>query len=371
MSLLKKYLKIIVFLFLTACVSAQNLVKNPSFEVFVNCPERLGNFSSDVVSWSIPTEGSTDYFNACSKVMGTPENFKGSQPVNFGKGYAGLYLYAPNDYREYLQVGLVSTLEKGKKYQISFYVSLAERSDFAVKEFGILFSNKMLKLKGKKEISKKKRYEIQSNRYNYLEIGYSNFYSDTHDWILVNAQFVANGTENYIILGNFNTNARTRMFKIKKEEKQGAYYYVDMFKVQKIVEKNDKQVNNENVDSLKLGASYVFKNMVFEFDKFSIAASAKKELQQLVQYVKANTSLQITIHGHTDTIGDEIYNLKLAKNRARIVAEYLQSLGLSETQIIWRGWGGKKPIANNSTKGGRQQNRRVEFVITKKGPENR
>ena len=41
--------------------------------------------------------------------MGTPENFNGTQPPDFGKGYAGLYLYAPDDYREYIQVPLTQT----------------------------------------------------------------------------------------------------------------------------------------------------------------------------------------------------------------------------------------------------------------------
>ncbi len=44
-------------------LAAQNLVKNPSFEEFANCPKALGNLANDVLHWSTPTEGSTDYFN--------------------------------------------------------------------------------------------------------------------------------------------------------------------------------------------------------------------------------------------------------------------------------------------------------------------
>ena len=151
-----KYLVGIACMLISGTMAAQNLVLNPSFEELENCPKRLGNFNADVKYWSTPTEGSTDYFNACSTAMGTPKNFNGTQPADFGKGYAGLYLYAPDDYREYLQAELSEPLIKGEKYQVSFYVSLAERSDFAIKEFGVLFSKNKMDVAGKKNFRRKK-----------------------------------------------------------------------------------------------------------------------------------------------------------------------------------------------------------------------
>jgi len=349
--------------------AAQNLVENPSFETFIDCPERLGNFDADVIHWSAPTDGSTDYFNGCSKTMGTPENFNGRQPADFGKGYAGLYLYAPNDYREYLQATLTKTLVLGKKYRVSFYVSLAERSDFAVKDFGVLFSKDKMEVPSKKELSKKKLYSQGGNTYNFMEIGYSNFYSDTQDWILVNTQFIAKGTENYMTIGNFKNNARTRRFKTKRNAKQGAYYYVDMFRVEAVADPNftAKVTKGKRVttDTFALDEIHVFENLLFEFDKFRLQQPAQQEMMHLFEYINADTSLQITIHGHTDGIGPERYNQVLSSKRAKAVANYLQDLGLSKDRIVWRGLGGEKPIATNGTEAGRQQNRRVEFVITK------
>ncbi|MBT8206394.1 MAG: hypothetical protein KJO20_13565, partial [Eudoraea sp.] len=98
---------------------SQNLVKNPSFEQFGECPVKLGNLDLDVIHWSAPTIGSTDYFHSCSNYMGTPKNFNGVQEADFGSGYAGLYLYAPDDYREYLQASLTETLVKGERYELS------------------------------------------------------------------------------------------------------------------------------------------------------------------------------------------------------------------------------------------------------------
>jgi len=374
MYVLPKHSVFIAFIFVINAVTAQNLVMNPSFEDFVNCPNRLGSFDTNVTHWNTPTDGSTDYFNACSTAMGTPKNFNGSQPADFGKGYAGLYFYAPENYREYLQAELSQTLVKGKKYQVSFYVSLAERSDFAVKEFGVLFSKDKIEVAGKKELSKTKRYTSAMENYNFMEIGYSNFYRDTKDWILVNTQFVAKGTEKYMTIGNFKTNARTRMFKTKRNARQGAYYYVDMFRVAGANEKfeieDDITASNETI-RYTLDKTHVFENILFDFDKYRLLDAGKNEIKKILQYINTDASLQITISGHTDTIGSVAYNQSLSTKRAHAVATYLKSLGLESNRVVWNGLGSEKPIASNNTEDGRRQNRRVEFLITKKGELNK
>jgi len=349
-------------------VFSQNLIKNPSFESLKNCPKYLGNFDADVHDWSIPTLGSTDYFNGCSTAMGTPENFKGKQPADFGIGYAGMYLYAPEDYREYLQAELSETLVKGQKYQVSFYVSLAELSNVAVKEFGILFSKDKMELKTKKVLSKKLRYQLKGNQYNYMEIGYTNFYSDTQDWILVNTIFEAQGTEQYMTIGNFKKNARTRLFKTKKYSGKGSYYYVDMVHLQKADTINTSGITKDYknpMPNFELDKTYLFKNVLFEFNKSQLLTAAKIEMQRMYGYLNSNMSLKIAINGHTDTIGNDTYNQDLSQKRAKAVADYLLKLGLHKSRISWQGYGGKTPVAPNTTKKGRQENRRVEFVVTK------
>jgi outer membrane protein OmpA-like peptidoglycan-associated protein len=339
-------------------LSSQNLIKNPSFEAFENCPERLGNFDADVVSWSTPTDGSTDYFNACSTTMGTPKNFNGEQPSDFGKGYAGLYIYAPDDYREYLQAELARPLEEGKEYHISFFVSLAERSDFAVKEFGVLFAKNKLKIPIKKELSKRHWYRQKGNAYHYLEIGYTNFYSDTQDWIRVNTRFIAKGTERCMILGNFENNVRTRKFETKRNAQQGAYYYVDRVEV-KAADSSDTEE-----ESFALNEIHIFKNVLFEFDHFEILETGKLELRRIFDYLEARPNVYIAINGHTDSVGTEKYNQWLSGKRAQAVADFLIRMGIPKNRIAWQGHGDAKPIAPNTTEAGRKRNRRVEFVIS-------
>lgn len=364
-----KRLVLVVGILFTGLLTSQNVVKNPSFEEYINCPKRLGNFDADVSSWSTPTDGSTDYFNGCSTSMGTPKNFNGTQPADFGQGYAGLYLYAPDDYREYLQAELSEPLVQGEKYQVSFYVSLAERSDFAIKEFGVLFSKDRMQVAGKKELSKKKMYQQKGNDYNFMEIGYSNFYADTQEWILVHTQFTAKGTERYLTIGNFKSNARTRMFKTKRNAKQGAYYYVDLVLVESLskvkTSKNELAASDSPKLTFALDKTHIFENLLFDFDKFKLQDDAKKEMLALFKHVNADSALYITISGHTDSVGSDAYNQKLSSRRAQAVANYLQELGIAKNRILWKGHGGTKPIATNDNEVGRRQNRRVEFVISK------
>ncbi|NAS11074.1 OmpA family protein [Flavobacteriaceae bacterium R33] len=350
--------------------SAQNLVKNPSFEEYEKCPSSLGNFASDVAHWSTPTHGSTDYFNSCSKAMGTPKNFNGEQPSDFGKGYAGLYLYAPDDYREYIQVALTETLKKGVSYELSFYVSLAERSDYAVKDFGVLFSRDELVVDIKKTLSRMHLYRQQGNAYNSMEIGYTNFYRDTKDWILVNTRFEAKGTENYMTIGNFQRNNRTRKFKTKRDARKGAYYYIDMVELRQIRRnQNDAETAIAELPTqtpdYELDKSMVFENVLFSFDKYELKSEAKEELSRIYEYLRTDTSLMIYIEGHTDTKGGKSYNQRLSENRCLAVADFMKSLGLEADRLRWKGLGGSRPIADNATEEGRRQNRRVEFVISK------
>lgn len=354
----------------TGLTSSQNFVKNPSFEQFDQCPKRLGNFDADVISWSAPTAGSTDYFNACSTSMGTPKNFNGEQPAEFGVGYAGLYLYAPDDYREYLQAELTRPLENGAEYQVSFYVSLAERSDFAIKEFGVLFAKDKIEIPIKKELSKSQWYRQKENVYTYVEIGYTNFYDDTQDWIPVSTRFIAKGGEKYMILGNFKNNARTRKFKTEYTAKQGAYYYVDAVEVKVAeamtasIEENSPPMEKEMKESFALDKIHIFKNVLFDFDHYEILEQSKIEMRDISAYLKANPNLQIAIHGHTDIVGTDNYNRWLSGHRAKAIAEYLLQLGVSKKRITWHGHGGQQPITSNDSEEGRRQNRRVEFVIS-------
>jgi len=359
----------VVFFLIIGIISCygQNLVTNPSFEEYRACPRKLGNFNSDVLGWTTPTRGSTDYFHGCSEAMGTPKNFNGTQIADFGKGYAGFYLYAPNDYREYMQAELLSPLNEGETYELSFFVSLAERSDFAINEFGVVFSENPLGFEIQKELSKRHLYSDVKNKFTYLEIGYSHFANDKKEWMLVTTAYTAKGNEKYMTLGNFKNNARTRKFLIKKGAKQGAYYYVDMVTlISTDADINSTVVSNDVQDGPpSLNTPHLFQHVLFDFDEYLLLDSARTYLKETYDFLLSDPSLHIVIHGHTDGIGSRDYNLQLSGNRCKAVVAYFQELGLPPDRITWKGHGGSLPIADNATVEGRQKNRRVEFILTK------
>ncbi|WP_396635374.1 OmpA family protein [Maribacter sp. R77961] len=343
--------------------NSENLIENPSFETFLNCPRTLGNLEDDVLHWKSPTMGSTDYFNGCSDVMGTPKNFNGEQPADFGIGYIGLYFYAPEDYREYVQASLVEPLKKDVTYKLSFYVSLAERSDFAIKAFGIQFTQSPVSVPTRKVLSRMHLSKVSGDVSNYFEIKYSDFYSDKKDWVLVEKEFVANGTEQYMIIGNFKSNKRTQKFRTKRNVTQGSYYYLDMVRITTIDDHGNSSKDKSEKVLFKLDEINTFKDILFDFDTFVLVPSARKELEEIAAYLADNLSLKIRINGHTDGTGSEAYNKLLSENRAKAVAQYFINAGITSDRISYAGLGSEKPVKENTTSAGRKTNRRVEFVI--------
>ncbi|NJL15597.1 MAG: OmpA family protein [Microscillaceae bacterium] len=104
-------------------------------------------------------------------------------------------------------------------------------------------------------------------------------------------------------------------------------------------------------------------NLFFDFAKFSLRDQSFPELNRLVAFLNNNPEVRIEIGGHTDNVGTEANNLSLSKNRAEAVQQYLLKRGIAPERVLAKGYGEAKPIADNNTEAGRQQNRRVEFKI--------
>ena len=107
-------------------------------------------------------------------------------------------------------------------------------------------------------------------------------------------------------------------------------------------------------------------NVQFYTNSDVLLPSSAKELQQLAEYLVKNDSLNATVFGHTDNIGDQQANLKLSQRRAESVRNFLSSLGISSERLTAKGMGDKQPKADNSKDEGRLMNRRVEVVLTNK-----
>ena len=335
-------------------VMSQNLVENPSFEAFLECPDHLGNFGEDLKYWSVPTLGTTDYFNSCSLSMGVPVNFMGEQTAKFGEGYLGFYMYAPEDYREYIQGELKEPLKKGITYTLSFYISLAENSDHVVRDFDVLLSSKPIGIKIKKGLTKWQLSKIEGNSFTYIEIMGDEFINDEKAWTKISTTFLATGGEQFITIGNFKNNASTRRQKLVKEKNvNGAYYFLDMVYV------------GEGIQAYALDETHIFENVHFNFDEFKLAENGALEIKRVYNYLQSDSTLNIVINGYTDNLGTPSYNKELSVKRAKAVANRLIQLGLAAKRITYNGFGAAQPLGNNEEEEGRARNRRVEFIISK------
>lgn len=106
----------------------------------------------------------------------------------------------------------------------------------------------------------------------------------------------------------------------------------------------------------------------FAIDKADILPVSDGLLNEVVSVLQAHPELQkIGIHGHTDDDGDEKYNQSLSQRRAKAVLDWLVAHGVAKARLESQGFGETKPIADNTTVTGREQNRRVEFLIVKQG----
>jgi len=104
----------------------------------------------------------------------------------------------------------------------------------------------------------------------------------------------------------------------------------------------------------------------FDFNKSSLQQASYPELNRAARFLRANPSMEVEIAGYTDNVGSDAYNLDLSQRRANSVREYLIAKGVEENRITAKGYGKASPIATNDTDDGRAQNRRVEFVVTKR-----
>jgi OOP family OmpA-OmpF porin len=107
----------------------------------------------------------------------------------------------------------------------------------------------------------------------------------------------------------------------------------------------------------------VLEGILFRFDKSDVIPTPNAILDKAVEILTAYPSAKVEIHGHTDSIGSEAYNMKLGMKRAESVKTYLVAHGVNADNLMTKSFGETKPIATNDTKEGRKENRRIEFHL--------
>ena len=105
-------------------------------------------------------------------------------------------------------------------------------------------------------------------------------------------------------------------------------------------------------------------DVLFKTGSFELLAGARERLAKISGLVLAYPGLHLDVEGHTDSVGTDEYNMRLSEHRAEAVRDYLVQQGVPDSAVAARGLGKAGPVATNDTPEGRQQNRRVELVLT-------
>ena len=103
--------------------------------------------------------------------------------------------------------------------------------------------------------------------------------------------------------------------------------------------------------------------MWFDFDSSILKPGAYSEIDRVANILNRYPKSSIRIEGHTDSVGDETYNLDLSERRAIAVKDTLVAKGVNALRVQAVGFGESMPVASNDEEGGRQLNRRVSIVI--------
>ena len=210
----------ILFCFLFLNLEAQtNLVPNPSFETYTQCPT-----TDRQIFYASPWTGSKNgaiYLNSCSPTANVPGCCGYFQYAKTGNAFGAVYnenIYG-NNYRDYLQVKLTAPLIKDLCYYVSFYTNLANFSQKALNNVAANLSDNLVLSTGTGDI-----LSLIAN-----VVSYGNpIIKDTINWIKVSSIYKANGGEQYLTIGNFMDDSHTdTLYVFNQDGYDGSLYYID------------------------------------------------------------------------------------------------------------------------------------------------
>jgi len=105
-------------------------------------------------------------------------------------------------------------------------------------------------------------------------------------------------------------------------------------------------------------------DVLFDTAKYTLRPAAREKLAKVAGIIAGHPGLRLAVEGYTDSVGGDDYNQKLSEDRGTAVRDYLTKQGVAGTSITSQGFGKADPVASNDTAPGRQQNRRVELVVS-------
>ena len=199
--LIKTFLNILFFLLCLTSRAQLNLVPNGSFEEHTSCPDNEDQVYK-CVGWQKPNMATTDYAHVCAPSfpggVTVPNYWMGYQWPYHGDAYMGLYgmhySITPNVVAEYVQCQLIEPLKSMHRYRLSFFVNLANHSEYALRNFGGYVS----------ETPPTYTTPMIYNAFGYNpQVKFPGYIIDTLDWVKVSGEFKATGGEQWLTIGRF------------------------------------------------------------------------------------------------------------------------------------------------------------------------
>lgn len=351
------------FIFGTANVGfcQENLVRNPSFENYNHLPAYIGDAPGSITDWNFANDnGSGDYFH--EKAIGikcrTIDNYFGSEKPHSGIAYAG-FCITPL-YREVLCSQLIKSLEKGKKYKFTMFVSKGDNEEVSyLKEINVMFLSREWPI----------QHGIQMGLPPQIVFYSDSGFTQTNGWQELTMIYTARGNEKWIYIGSLDWKCDTCKSipgKARTEnpgtfggvQKQEAHYYVDDVSIVEVFD-----TPQTDTTQLQTGIVYAFNNIHFATNSAVLEKVDQPDLEKILAYLKSNADVSVTVSGHTDSIGTLENNRNLSVARADAVKKYFMDQGIASGRIRTEGFGETKPVAPNKTEQGRALNRRVEFLF--------
>lgn len=142
----------------------------------------------------------------------------------------------------------------------------------------------------------------------------------------------------------------------------------ELFKARQETRQLQQLMTALQADATERGMVLTLGDVLFDVNKSTLAPGAARKIGKVASFMRTYPEREAVIEGHTDSEGDEAYNLKLSRARATAVRDALVEAGVEDTRISTDGFGESLPVASNESEAGRQKNRRVEIIFPNSMP---
>ena len=360
-----------------------NLVPNSGFEdTNIKKLRSYGQMEEVSKDWFSATEVPADIYGDGAKgdKIAIPTNDYGTQEPAAGLCYAGFRAYSkdPRMQRSYLEVQLPQMLDRDVMYCVSFDISLADLSRYAVNDIGVVVSDRKIEQPNLGDMILQPDVKQKTNK----------VFEYTEGWEKFCGTFVGTGQEEYIVIGCFGSRSEMTIDKVKRpmgligSQLNHAYYFIDNVEIIKIKAKSQcvcsavderdmdlvygsSSVQGEDMtDAEKINSSAIY----YAFLKRTPTGSGKQTVADIATILKANPGMRINIVGHCDD--DEASEGKInarykmiGKNRGDQIRRMLEAEGVPASQFSVSDVGAQDPANSRDTDISRAQNRRVTFEV--------